>query len=451
VAGAVAGVGDLARGAATGAVGLVSTAAGSKTVRRAGGSLGLAGAVIAAGLIAERHAVKRARALPDVAPEHRPGPLVGHTTTVIATDGVPLHVVESGPDDVAATANGSEGADGSAGADAPAADRRPGKDEPEAHSDSFGSAENGSARGHVLTRRTRRRGAANDGPTFVFVHGFCNTADSWCFQQRALADLGPMVFYDQRAHGHSGPSEVARCTIDQLADDLFAVLEETVPAGPVVLVGHSMGGMTILGLAERHPELFDDRVVAVALLSTSAGELARVTFGLHAGVTAAVRRVLPGLAVGMRHTPSLFERARLRGSDLAYSITRRVGFGTTEVPPSVVEFLEGEIAGTPLSVIGSFLPTLLAHDKVAAAAVLRHVPTLLMVGDHDLMTPLSHSRTLADALPEAELAIEEGAGHALPLERPDAVNKHIRALFDRAHPARRSLLRWPLLGQRQSS
>jgi pimeloyl-ACP methyl ester carboxylesterase len=395
----VAGVGGLARGAATGAADLVSSAASSKAVRRTSGGLGIAGAVVAAGLIAQRASVRRARALPDVPVDERPGQLAGRPTTVIATDGVALHVVVSAPDDIP-TANG--------------------------------------------TRRT----AAPGGPTFVFAHGFCNTSASWCFQQRALADLGPMVFYDQRAHGGSGPSEVARCTIDQLADDLYAVLAATVPTGPVVLVGHSMGGMTILGLAEHHPELFEERVVAVALLSTSAGDLARVTFGFPAGVTAAVRRVLPGLAVGMRHTPSLFERARLRGSDLAYSITRRVGFGTTDVPPSVVEFLEAEIAGTPISVIGSFLPTLVAHDKLAAAAVLRHVPTLLMVGDHDLMTPLPHSRTLADALPEAELAVEEGAGHALPLERPGAVNERIRALVARAHPARRARLRWPSLGAR---
>lgn len=403
MAGTATSVGGFAKGTAAGAIDLVGTVAGSKAVRATGSSLGIAGAVIAAGLIAERRAVKKARARPDVPAELRAGPIIGRVTTVIASDGVPLHVVQSDPDDLAA-----------AGKTAALGWR-------------WGSAD--------------RAGQ----PTLVFAHGFCNTADSWCFQQRALADLGPMVFYDQRAHGRSGRSEVARCTIDQLADDLHAVLEACAPEGPIVLIGHSMGGMTILGLAERYPELFAQRVVAVALLSTSAGDLARVTFGLPAGVSGAVRRVLPGLAVGISHAPPLLERARRRGSDLAYSITRRVGFGTTDVPPSVVTFLEGEIASTPIPVIGSFLPTLLAHDKLAAAARLRHVPTLLMVGDHDLMTPLAHSRTLADALPEAELVVEEGAGHALPLERPDAVNERIRALIGRAHPAhagRGSVLPW---------
>jgi pimeloyl-ACP methyl ester carboxylesterase len=374
---------------------IVGAVAGSRTVRGVGGGLGIAGAVITAGLIAERRAVKRARALPDVPDEQRAGPVTGRETTVIASDGVPLHVVESGPDPEGTPAAG----------------------------------------GGPLARVPWRRGAP-EAPTLVFAHGFCNTANSWCFQQRALADLGPMLFYDQRAHGRSGPSEVARCTIDQLADDLYTILSERVPTGPIVLVGHSMGGMTILGLAERHPELFDERVVAVALLSTSAGDVARVTFGLPAGVSYAVRRVLPGLAVGMRHTLPLLERARRHGSDLAYSITRRVGFGTTDVTPSVVAFLEAEVAGTPIPVIASFLPTLLEHDKLAAAGVLRHVPALLMVGDRDLMTPLPHSRTLADALPEAELVVEAGAGHALQLERPDAVSAHIRALVARAHPAR---------------
>ena len=401
MAGRATGIGGFARVAAAGAADLAGTVASSRAVRATGGGLGVAGVVIAAGLIAEHRAVRKSRALPDVPDDRRAGPIVGRATTVIASDGVPLHVVESRSADLPAVGTAL-------------------------------AAHSGVAVGRLFGRP-----AGSDlgmRPTLVFVHGFCNTADSWCFQQRALADLGPMVFYDQRAHGRSGPSEVARCTIDQLADDLYAVLEACAPSGPIVLIGHSMGGMTILGLAAKHPELFAQRVVAAALLSTSAGDLARVTFGLPAGVSAAVRRVLPGLAVGMRHAPPLLERARRRGSDLAYSITRWVGFGTTDVPPSVVSFLEGEIASTPIPVVMSFLPTLLDHDKLAAAAVLRNVPTLLMVGDHDLMTPLAHSRTLADALPAAELAVEEGAGHALPLERPDAVNERIRALVGRARP-----------------
>jgi pimeloyl-ACP methyl ester carboxylesterase len=343
-------------------------AATSPTTRRTA-PVALAGAALLASVAIEHRTVRRMRALPELA-SPRVGPVEGQATTVIASDGVPLHVVESGDPDAKLT--------------------------------------------------------------LVFVHGFCVTADSWVFQQRGLADLGRMVFYDQRAHGRSGASDVAHCTVDQLGDDLSRVLSERVPTGPIVLVGHSMGGMTVLALAAAHPELFSDRVVAVALLSTSAGDLARVTFGLPAAVSGVAKRVLPGLAVGVRRTSPLLERARRRGSDLSWLMTRRIGFGATDVPPSVVSFLETMIADTPVPVIMAFLPTLLDHDKLAAASVLRTVPTLVLTGDADLMTPLEHSRTLAAELPEAELVVEQGAGHTVVLERPDAVNERIRALVARA-------------------
>nr|WP_235014988.1 alpha/beta hydrolase [Parafrankia sp. Ea1.12] len=273
--------------------------------------------------------------------------------------------------------------------------------------------------------------------TLVFVHGFCMTADAWSSQRRNLADLGRTVCYDQRAHGRSGPSDAEHCTLAQLADDLLRVLDDRVPTGPIALIGHSMGGMTILGLAETHPELFGDRIVAVAPLSTSAGGLARSVLGLPAMVATAARRTLPGVAAAMRHSPSVLERARWRGSSLSRALTRRLGFGTTHVPGEVVDRLERMIADTPIPVVGAFLRTLLDHDRLAATGVLRDVPTLLLVGDADLMTPLEHSRALAEAVPAAELSVEAGAGHAVILERPNAVSARLRELIDRTLPGRR--------------
>jgi len=272
--------------------------------------------------------------------------------------------------------------------------------------------------------------------TLILVHGFCMTADAWTYQRQGLADLGRVVCYDQRAHGRSSPSDAEHCTISQLADDLYRVLNDRVPTGPVVLIGHSMGGMTILGLAEAHPELFGTRIVAAGLLSTSAGELPRLAFGLPATVTAAARRVLPGMAIGMRHTPALLERARWKGSALSRELTRRLGFGSADVPDTIVDRLEKMVADTPIPVVGAFLPTLLDHERLAAAAALCTIPTLLLVGDADVMTPIEHSRILAEALPEAELAVEKGAGHAVILERPEAVNNYLRDLVHRSTPRR---------------
>src|SRR5690606_31084170 len=83
-----------------------------------------------------------------------------------------------------------------------------------------------------------------------------------------------LVFYDQRSHGRSSRAAPGHATIDDLATDLAAVIGTAAPTGPLVLVGHSMGGMALLALAGRDPDLFADRVHGVALLSTSANETA---------------------------------------------------------------------------------------------------------------------------------------------------------------------------------
>ncbi len=121
--------------------------------------------------------------------------------------------------------------------------------------------------------------------TVVFVHGFCLHMGSWYFQRQDLPDCtdARLVFYDQRSHGRSGRSSTGQCTIDQLDRDLAAVLRTVAPTGPVVLVGHSMGGMTIMALARQCPELFATRVAGVALISTAAAGLmpAVLRLGAH--------------------------------------------------------------------------------------------------------------------------------------------------------------------------
>jgi pimeloyl-ACP methyl ester carboxylesterase len=337
---------------------------------RAVGWIGLLAGAVTAAAVVERTTVRRLRTGPDPAAGEPFGPIHGMPSTVIASDGVPLHVEEVGDPDAALTV--------------------------------------------------------------VFAHGYAISMNSWYFQRRDLEGAARLVFFDQRAHGRSGPSEQASCTIDQLGDDLYQVISERVPTGPVVVVGHSMGGMAVLALADAHPELFGDRIVGAGLIATSAGNLATVTFGLPAMLVGAVRRALPGLSVGMRRTPTLLERRRGRGSDLGWALTRRVGFGTQDVPPSVVSFIEREVAATPLPVVAAFLPTLLDHDKLTAAGTLRAVPTLILVGDADVMTPLDHTLTIAAQVPDATTVVVPGAGHAVILERPDIVNERLRALLREA-------------------
>jgi pimeloyl-ACP methyl ester carboxylesterase len=210
------------------------------------------------------------------------------------------------------------------------------------------------------------------------------------------------------------------------------VLDECAPRGKVVLVGHSMGGMTIMALAERHPELFGTRVVGVALVATSPGKLAEVTFGLPSVFTPVSRRVTPYLTRGMRGRPEVFERGRRLGTDLAYLATRRASFGSKDVPPSLVELTERMIAATPVDVIAEFYDTFLDHDALHALPVLERVETLVLVGSEDVMTPVSHSREIAAVLPNAQLVVLEGAGHMVQLEKHALVTLQLRALVRRA-------------------
>ncbi|HEY4457080.1 MAG TPA: alpha/beta fold hydrolase, partial [Pseudonocardiaceae bacterium] len=115
--------------------------------------------------------------------------------------------------------------------------------------------------------------------TVVLVHGFALDRRSWHYQRRDLAfGTEPrvrQVLYDHRGHGRSGRPNPRSCTIDQLGRDLDVIIRSVAPTGPLVLVGHSMGGMAIMALAEQRPELFADRVRGVALIGTSAGEVGR--------------------------------------------------------------------------------------------------------------------------------------------------------------------------------
>jgi pimeloyl-ACP methyl ester carboxylesterase len=116
-------------------------------------------------------------------------------------------------------------------------------------------------------------GRADAPVTVVFSHGFTARLAEWELQRRALRHRARLVFWDQRGHGRSGWTPLPRATIDRTGRDLGQVLDATTPTGPVVLAGHSMGGMSIMALARQRPDLFGPRVVGVFLLATSAGGL----------------------------------------------------------------------------------------------------------------------------------------------------------------------------------
>ena len=277
-------------------------------------------------------------------------------------------------------------------------------------------------------------GDASSDLTVVFVHGFTLSMDCWHFQRRELARDARLVFYDQRSHGASGRSTREHCTIDQLGEDLHTVLQAVAPTGPVVLIGHSMGGMTILALADRHPELFGERIVGVGLVGTAAGAFAETIFGLPGVVGRALRPVAPGVIRAANRRAQLLEQGRRAGSDIAFMLTRKLSYGGNP-PPSLVAFMERMVAGTSVEVMTEFFDTFLGHDKLDALEVLDPVPTLILCGDKDMLTPVKNSNVMADALPAAEFVVVPGAGHMVMLERPAVVTGACRRLFARARRA----------------
>lgn len=277
--------------------------------------------------------------------------------------------------------------------------------------------------------------------TVVMVHGFCLRMGEWYFQRRDLAaQFGPhvrFVFYDQRSHGRSGASDSESDSIDQLGRDLGSVIHALAPRGPLVLIGHSMGGMTVMALADGQPELFgpDGRVVGVGLVSTSSGKLATVTLGLPAALARVKGPLLPLLLRGARRQAGLVERGRAIGSDLAWAITRRLSFGPEPVDPAVLEYLTTMLASTRIDVIADFYQSLIDHDKLTALKVLLGIPTLIVCGDADVMTPLEHSRAMADELPDARLLVVPDGGHLALMEFPEIVTPALATLLEDAREA----------------
>ncbi len=342
------------------------------------GAAGVAAAGTALGIARQQRSISR-RAGQDVAF----GSLRSEPITVVAEDGVPLHVEV---DEVEAPVSG----------------------------------------GGIL-----RRFRSQPEVTVVFAHGFCLNLDCWHFQRAAYRNLVRTVYYDQRSHGRSGNSASEHATFEQLGRDLKHVIDAVAPDGPVVIVGHSMGGMSIVALTEQFPELIGDKVVGVGLISTTAGGLdpSRMLLPmLPARLTGPVaKRAVATLRKGHRAVDGL----RRVGRVVATVATDRYAFGD-DVPKGYVEFVDDMLSATPFEVVAEFFPHFSGLDKFDCVEVLGRVPTSIICGTADKLTSIGHSRKLHARIPGSRLFEVEGAGHLALLERHDLVNAELDQLISAA-------------------
>ncbi|GAB3499871.1 alpha/beta fold hydrolase [Amycolatopsis cihanbeyliensis] len=270
--------------------------------------------------------------------------------------------------------------------------------------------------------------------TVLGVHGFALSRRSWHFQRRDLATLRlpavRQVYYDHRGHGQSGAATQETSTIEQLAKDLDAVVRALAPKGPIVLVGHSMGGMVIMELAEQAPELFAERVSGVALIATAAGEVGAK--GLPRPLLSKYNPLTKGVGELAGWQPGLVEFVRAAGGQLTRQAIRRLAFGGRDVSPRLVDFMLEMLAVTPVRGLVNFVDTLGSHNRYAALAGLKETHVLVIGADDDRLTPFSHAERMAAELPDAELVRVRGAGHMVQLEQPELVNSHLIDLLQRS-------------------
>jgi pimeloyl-ACP methyl ester carboxylesterase len=269
--------------------------------------------------------------------------------------------------------------------------------------------------------------------TVILIHGYTLDRRSWLYQRDALAhSTAPrvrVVLYDHRSHGRSGRSPRAACTFKQLGRDLHEVIRVAAPEGRIVLIGHSLGGMAIMALAEDHPELFAERISGVAFFNTSAGDIGRS--GLPKPFLSRRNPVMPLARWLSRWEPSAraVDRGREISRNLTWSLTRKLAFGDEAVDPALVELMYLMIRATSFEVMTDFLKEFGAHNRYAALAGLQYAKALVLGADGDRLIQFQHSEAIAALLPDAELVQVEGSGHVTMLEQPKRVNEHLLDLL----------------------
>src|SRR5690606_17168619 len=240
-----------------------------------------------------------------------------------------------------------------------------------------------------------------------------------------------VVCYDHRGHGDSAAAPHRTYQLDQLGRDLRAVLDARAPSGPVVLAGHSMGGMTVLTYAAQNSHEIGTRIVGVALLATAASGIA------DAGLGRLLRNpAIPLFQRAVRRAPGLMHPGKVLGCTLLGPVVRAAEFGDRRVGPQVLALANAMHNETSIVTMASFLSAFRTYDRTDALPLLARVPTVVLCGSADLMTPPSHALEMAAGIDGSSLVILEGAGHSVILEQPAEVAEVLARLLARVGRSR---------------
>ncbi|MCU1641317.1 MAG: alpha/beta hydrolase [Nocardia sp.] len=280
----------------------------------------------------------------------------------------------------------------------------------------------------------REYGPRNAKLTVVLLHGHCQRTESWTDVRDALLRRYPgarVVCYDHRGHGDSATASRQTYNLAQLGYDLREVLDAVAPTGPVILVGHSMGGMTVLTYVSQNPHEIGTRIAGVALIATAASGLADAGFGRLLR-----HPIVSAFQAAVRRAPRLMRHAKLLACKVFGPIIRTAEFGDRKVSARVLSLANAMHNETPIVTMAGFLSAFLGYDQTGALPALSKIPTLVLCGSADLMTPPSHSIAMAAAVDYSDFVMIEGAGHSVILEQPRHVAEAITRLMTRAGDGR---------------
>jgi pimeloyl-ACP methyl ester carboxylesterase len=260
-----------------------------------------------------------------------------------------------------------------------------------------------------------------DAPLLLFSHGFSLDMTVWHEQWIDLADDFRCVLMDHRSHGASGVAAHGDLSIRAMGRDVAAVLDAVAPDRPAVVIGHSMGAMAIVAMAEQRPELFGPRVAGAVLIGASSSDLFRGAMG---SIAEFLRLRLGTFASAARRVDRVRRAVLASPADVGGVFARMTQFGP-EPPPHLVDHIVGLAGRARAEVWTDGLAELMEMDLRHALPRVR-VPAIVIVGQHDRVTPPATAVDLVGALPDARLVVVEHAGHMAMLERPAEVNHDIR-------------------------
>jgi len=235
----------------------------------------------------------------------------------------------------------------------------------------------------------------------ILIHGFPFSSEMWNTQIEFLQENGlRIISYDIRGHGQSGVGD-GQYTIELFVDDLIGLLDH-LKITKIVLCGFSMGGYIALRAMQRNPERFNALILCDTMSSADSNEarLRRAT-----SINMIKKDGVEPFAEGF--LKAVFSQKSLSTKQNIVEKTRKM-----------------ILANSQIGICGALLAMAARTDTTESLSKI-NVPTLVLVGEYDVTTPLPAAKILQDGIPNSKMHIISNTAHMSSMENPDEFNEHL--------------------------